>query len=43
MARKKGSTDYPLDVKLEAVRLWEEEGVRPQRFRTASNGGFLQY
>jgi transposase len=24
MARKKGSTDYPLEVKLEAIRLWEE-------------------
>jgi len=27
MARKKGSTDYPLETKLEAIRLWEEEGL----------------
>jgi transposase-like protein len=26
MARKKGSGDYPLKTKLEAIRLWEEEG-----------------
>lgn len=26
MARKKGSTDYPLTTKLEAIKLWEEEG-----------------
>jgi transposase len=26
MARKKGSGDYPLTTKLEAIRLWEEEG-----------------
>ena len=25
MARKKGSKDYPLEVKLEAIRLWQEE------------------
>ena len=25
MARKKGSKDYPLSIKLEAIRLWEEE------------------
>ena len=30
MARKKGSKDYPLEVKLEAIRLWEEEGL-PQK------------
>lgn len=28
MARKKGSKDYPLSVKLEAIRLWEEEELR---------------
>lgn len=27
MPRKKGSKDYPLEVKLEAIRLWEEEGI----------------
>ena len=27
MARKKGSTDYPLETKLEAIRLWEEEDL----------------
>ena len=27
MARKKGSTDYALETKLEAVRLWEEEDL----------------
>lgn len=27
MARKKGSTDYPLTTKLEAVRLWEDEDL----------------
>jgi transposase len=27
MARKKGSTDYPLETKLEAIRLWEVEGL----------------
>ena len=27
MARKKGSTDYALETKLEAVRLWEEKGL----------------
>lgn len=27
MARKKGSKDYPIDLKLEAIRLWQEEGV----------------
>jgi len=27
MARKKGSKDYPLETKLEAVRLHEEEGL----------------
>ncbi len=27
MARKKGSTDYPLEIKLEAIRLVEEEGL----------------
>ena len=25
MARKKGSKNYPLSIKLEAIRLWEEE------------------
>lgn len=30
MARRKGSKDYPLDIKLEAVRLFYEEGL-PQR------------
>jgi transposase-like protein len=27
MARKKGSKDYPLELKLEAIRLREEEGL----------------
>ena len=27
MARKKGSKDYPLETKLEAIRLHEEEGL----------------
>jgi len=27
MARKKGSKDYPLETKLEAIRLREEEGI----------------
>lgn len=27
MARKKGSTDYAIETKLEAVRLWEEKGL----------------
>jgi len=27
MARKKGSKDYPLELKLEAIRLFEEEGL----------------
>jgi len=27
MGRKKGSKDYPLEIKLEAVRLVEEEGL----------------
>lgn len=27
MARKKGSKDYPIDLKLEAIRLWQEEGI----------------
>ena len=27
MAREKGSKDYPLEIKLEAIRLWEEEGI----------------
>jgi len=27
MARKKGSTDYPLETKLEGVRLWKEEDL----------------
>lgn len=27
MARRKGSKDYPLDLKLEAIRLREEEGL----------------
>jgi transposase len=27
MARKKGSTDYSLEIKLEAIRLAEEEGL----------------
>ena len=27
MARKKGSKDYPLSIKLEAIRLWEEEDL----------------
>jgi len=30
MARKKGSKDYPLETKLEAIRLWEEEGFTYQ-------------
>ena len=30
MTRKKGSKDYPLETKLEAIRLWEEEGI-PQK------------
>jgi len=27
MARKKGSKDYPLEIKLEAVRMFEKEGL----------------
>jgi len=27
MARKRGSKDYPLELKLEAIRLFEEEGL----------------
>ena len=27
MARKKGIKDYPLSIKLEAIRLWEEEDL----------------
>ena len=27
MARKKGSKDYPLEFKLEAIRLFEEDGL----------------
>jgi transposase-like protein len=27
MARKKGSTNYPRETKLEAIRLWEEEDL----------------
>ncbi len=27
MARKKGSKDYPMEIKLEAIRLREEEGL----------------
>ncbi len=27
MARKKGSKDYPLEIKLEAIRLFEKEGL----------------
>ena len=27
MARKKGSIDYTLSIKLEAIRLWEEEDL----------------
>ena len=27
MARKRWSTDYPLTIKLEAVRLWEDEDL----------------
>ena len=27
MAREKGSKDYPLETKLEAIRLHEEEGI----------------
>jgi len=27
MARKKGSKDYPLETKIEAIRLYEEEGL----------------
>ena len=30
MPRKKGSKDYPIEVKLEAIRLWQEEGI-PQK------------
>ncbi len=25
MARKRGSKDYPLSIKLQAIRLWEEK------------------
>jgi len=31
MARKKGSKDYPLEIKLEAIRLREEEGLLYQQ------------
>jgi transposase-like protein len=27
MARKKGSKDYSIELKLEAIRLWQEEGI----------------
>ena len=27
MARRKGSKDYPIETKLEAIRLWEEEDL----------------
>ena len=27
MPRKKGSKDYSLEKKLEAIRLWQEEGL----------------
>ena len=27
MARKKGSEDYPLETKLEVIRLWEKGGL----------------
>jgi len=30
MSRKEGSKDYPLELKIEAVRMWIEEGY-PQR------------
>ena len=37
MARKKGSKDYPIETKLEAIRLWEEEGL-PQKEITQKLG-----
>jgi transposase-like protein len=37
MSRKKGSKDYPLKTKLEAIRLWQEEGV-PQKEITERMG-----
>ena len=37
MARKKGSKDYPIEVKFEAIRMWQEEGI-PQREITEKLG-----
>ena len=37
MARKKGSKDYPIEIKLEAIRLWQEEGI-PQKEITSRLG-----
>ena len=37
MARKKGSRDYSLETKLEAIRLWQEEGM-PQKEIVAQLG-----
>ncbi|MCK4488731.1 MAG: helix-turn-helix domain-containing protein [Anaerolineales bacterium] len=37
MARKKGSKDYPLETKLEAIRLREEEGLLYQEITERLN------
>lgn len=37
MARKKGSKDYPLETKLEAIRLREEEGFTYQEITEKLN------
>jgi len=37
MPRKKGSKDNSLEVKIEAIRLWEEEGI-PQKEITSRLG-----
>lgn len=37
MARKKGSKDYPLKTKLEAIRLHEEEGLTYKEITTQLN------
>jgi transposase len=37
MARKKGSKDYPLETKLEAIRLREEEGLLYQEITDRLN------
>jgi len=34
MARKKGSKDYSLETKLEAIRLWQEEGLLQKEITT---------